>query len=56
MSQSISLNAQNRYEIKVYGQLDDSWLGEVGWLDSATTWTWDRFDIHSVSLDMALPK
>lgn len=27
MSQSISLNSQNRYEIKVYGQVDDSWLG-----------------------------
>jgi len=30
MSQSISLNSQNRYEIKVYGQLDDSWLGLFG--------------------------
>jgi hypothetical protein len=26
MRQTISLNSQNRYEIKVYGQLDDSWL------------------------------
>ena len=26
MSHSISLNSQNRYEIQVYGQLDDSWL------------------------------
>ena len=26
MPYSISLNSQNRYEIKVYGQLDDSWL------------------------------
>ena len=26
MPQSINLNSQNRYEIKVYGQPDDSWL------------------------------
>jgi hypothetical protein len=30
MSQSISLNSQNRYEIQIYGQLDDSWLGWFG--------------------------
>jgi len=30
MSQSISLNSQNNYEIKVCGQLDDSWLGLFG--------------------------
>ena len=30
MSQSISLNSQNKYEIKVYGQVDDSWLGWFG--------------------------
>jgi hypothetical protein len=30
MSQSISLSSQNNYEIKVYGQLDDSWLGWFG--------------------------
>ena len=30
MSHSISLNSQNRYEIKVYGQPDDSWLGWFG--------------------------
>jgi hypothetical protein len=30
MSQNISLNSQNRYEIKVYGQLDESWLGWFG--------------------------
>ncbi|HLO33721.1 MAG TPA: hypothetical protein VK249_31525 [Anaerolineales bacterium] len=30
MSQSMSLNSQNNYEIKIYGQLDDSWLGWVG--------------------------
>jgi len=26
MPHSISLNSQNRYEIKICGQLDDSWL------------------------------
>ncbi len=30
MSQFISLNTQNKYEIKIYGQLDDSWLGWFG--------------------------
>lgn len=30
MPQSISLNSQNRYEVKVYGQLDDSLLGWFG--------------------------
>jgi hypothetical protein len=30
MAQSISLNSQNRYEIKIHGQLDDSWLGWFG--------------------------
>lgn len=26
MMQSLSLNSQNQYEIKIYGQPDDSWL------------------------------
>lgn len=30
MSQSISLNSQNRYEITIYGQPDASWLGWFG--------------------------
>ena len=30
MSHSINLNSQNRYEIKVCGQLDDSWLDWFG--------------------------
>ncbi len=30
MSPSISLNSQNQYEIKVYGQPDDSWSGWFG--------------------------
>jgi len=30
MSQSISLTSQNIYEIRICGQLDDSWLGWFG--------------------------
>ena len=30
MSQSISLNSQNSYEIKIYGELDASWLSWFG--------------------------
>jgi hypothetical protein len=30
MSQSISLNSQNRYEIKICGQPDASWLAWFG--------------------------
>jgi hypothetical protein len=30
MPQSISLNSQNIYEIKVHGQLDESWLNWFG--------------------------
>ena len=29
MSSSMSLNSQNKYEIKIYGQPDDSWLGSL---------------------------
>jgi hypothetical protein len=47
MSQSISLNSQNSYEIKIYGQLDDSWLGWFGgakahvetWVDNSPVTT-----------------
>ena len=34
MSKSISLNSQNIYEIKIYGQLDDSWQGLFGKAES----------------------
>lgn len=30
MPHSISLNSQNKYEIKVYGQIDDTWLSWFG--------------------------
>ena len=32
MSHSISLNSQNKYEIQVYGHLDESWLS---WFENA---------------------
>jgi len=30
MSQSMSLKLQNSYEVKIYDQWDDSWLGWFG--------------------------
>lgn len=36
MAPSITLNSQNCYAIKVYGQPDDSWLG---WFGAATAHT-----------------
>jgi hypothetical protein len=36
MAQSSSLNSQNRYEIKIYGQLDGSWLGWFGEAEAHT--------------------
>ena len=30
MPHTIGLNSQNRYEIKVYGQVDDTWVGWFG--------------------------
>lgn len=36
MAQSISLNSQHRYEIKIYGQPDDAWLGWFGAADVQT--------------------
>ena len=30
MSQTMSLNSQNQYEIKIHGQLDNSWQGWFG--------------------------
>jgi len=46
MPQSISLNSQNNYEIKVYGQLDDSWLG---WFGNAKTHTESLPDSNQVT-------
>lgn len=46
MPQSISLNSQNRYEIKFYGQPDDSWLG---WFGEAKAHTETSADDHQVT-------
>jgi hypothetical protein len=46
MSHSISLNSQNRYEIKVCGQLDDSWLG---WFGRATIYVETLADANQVT-------
>jgi hypothetical protein len=49
MSPSMSLNSQNKYEIKIYGQLDESWLG---WLEEAKahseTWV-DNSQVTTIS-------
>ena len=34
MSQSMSLNSQNQYEIKIYGPPDASWLDWLGEVDA----------------------
>jgi len=49
MSQSISLNSQNRYEIKIYGQLDDSWLGLFGEAESHTAILEDNLQVTTIS-------
>ena len=49
MSQSISLNSQNSYEIKVYGQLDDSWLGLFGNAESHTDILEDNIQVTTIS-------
>jgi len=49
MPQSISLNSQNRYEIKIYGQLDDSWLGLFGEVESHTAILEDNIQVTTIS-------
>ena len=49
MPQSISLNTQNRYEIKVYGELDDSWLCLFGKAESHTARLDDNIQVTTVS-------
>lgn len=46
MSHSISLNSQNSYEIKIYGQLDASWLG---WFGEAKVHVETLIDDHQVT-------
>jgi len=49
MPQSISLNSQNLYEIKICGQLDDSWLGLFGKAESHTTALDDNIRVTTIS-------
>lgn len=49
MSQSISLNSQNIYEIKICGQLDDSWLGLFGKAESHTEILDDNIQVTTIS-------
>lgn len=49
MSHSISLNSQNSYEIKIYGRLDDSWLGLFGKAESHTEVLDDNIQMTTIS-------
>jgi hypothetical protein len=42
----MSLNSQNQYEIKIHGQLDDSWLG---WFGGAKAYTETLVDDSQVT-------
>ena len=46
MSQTMSLNSQNKYEIKIYGQPDESWQG---WFGEAKTSTEPLLDTGQVT-------
>lgn len=58
MSQSMGLNSQNRYEIKVCGQPDDSWLGWFGsaqahmevWVDDSQVTTFSNVIMDQAGL------
>lgn len=49
MSHSISLNSKNSYEIKIYGRLDDSWLGLFGKAESHTEVLDDNIQMTTIS-------
>jgi hypothetical protein len=49
MSQSMSLNSLNQYEIKIYGQLDDSWLGWFGEATANTEALDDESQVTTIS-------
>ncbi|MBX7233316.1 MAG: hypothetical protein K1X65_02955 [Caldilineales bacterium] len=49
MPQSIGLNSQNRYEIKIYGQADDSWLGWFGQADVRAEMLADGAQVSMIS-------
>ena len=49
MSHTISLNSQNRYEIKVSGQLNDSWLDSFGEAETHTAILDDNSQVTTIS-------
>ena len=49
MSQFISLNSQNKYEIQVYGQLDESWSSWFGGAKVHTEVLADNYRATTVS-------
>lgn len=49
MPPSISLNTQNRYEIKVHGQLDESWLNWFGEVKALAETLVDDNEITTIS-------
>lgn len=49
MQPSISLNSQNKYEIKVCGQLDESWLNWFGEAKALVETLADNNDITTIS-------
>lgn len=49
MSQSLSLNSQNRYEIKICGQLDDAWRNWFGEAQAETEMLADNNQVTTFS-------
>ena len=49
MRQSISLNSQNKYEIQVHGQLDESWLNWFGEAQAKVETLADDNEITTIS-------
>lgn len=49
MRQSISLNSQNKYEIKVHGQLDEAWLSWFGEAQAKVETLADDNEITTIS-------
>jgi hypothetical protein len=49
MSQSLSLNSQNRYEIKICGQLDDTWRNWFGEAQADTEMLADNNEVTTFS-------
>lgn len=49
MPQTISLNSQNKYEIQIHGQADDSWLGWFGQADVRAEMLADGAQVSMIS-------